>query len=218
MKSTLALICSILLVLFLGAKQDPKNINDPNAKLLLDAITKNYKTYSSVQVNFTILTEFPQGKKDTKSGQVFLKADKYKIILGNQEVYCDKKSVWTFLKDINEVQINDYEPSKSEITPVNMFTIYQTDFNYTMNGSEVINNVTHKIVDLVPKDKTKPYFKVRMWVDNKNNIKRVKIFDKNGTRYTYTVNSMQTNIKLDDTTFIFDASKHPGVHIEDLRL
>lgn len=196
-----------------------KNLNDPNAKILLDAVTKTFKSFPSVQADFTITTEYPQSKVQTQSGKLALKAEKYKIILGNQEIYCDKNTVWTFLKDMNEVQINDFEPSKTEITPANMFTIYQTDFNYMMNGTEAINSVNHTIVDLMPKDKTKPYFKVRLWIDNsKKTIKRLKIFDKNGTRYTYTVTKMNTTDKLDDKTFIFDAKQYPNVHIEDLRL
>lgn len=35
----------------------------------------------------------------------FLKGEKYKMVMGRQEVFCDKQSVWTYLKDINEVQI-----------------------------------------------------------------------------------------------------------------
>jgi outer membrane lipoprotein carrier protein len=59
--------------------------------------------------------------------------------MGKQEIFCDKQSVWTYLKDINEVQINDYEANKEDITPSNMFTIYQNDFNYMLNGEEVVD-------------------------------------------------------------------------------
>ena len=196
-----------------------KDLNDPNAKILLDAVTKAYKSYNSIQANFSILTEYPQSKTQTLNGTLYLKAEKFKMILGNQEIYCDKSTIWTYLKDNNEVQINDYEPSKTEISPANMFTIYQTDFNYTMNGDETISNINYKVVDLMPKDKTKPYFKIRIWIDSKHNIKRLKVFDKNGTRYTYIVKSMDTSQKLDDSTFIFNAKNYPsGIHIEDLRL
>ena len=176
----LVVFFSFLLSLVGTQPNNSKNLNDPNAKLILDAVTKTYKSYPSIQVTFTILTEYPQGKSSTQNGQVLIKGDKYKLLLGNQEVYCDKSSIWTFLKDINEVQINDYEPSQTEITPANMFTIYHSDFYYQQNTNENIGNVSCKTVDLMPKDKTKPYFKIRLWVDAKNNIKQLKMFDKNG--------------------------------------
>jgi outer membrane lipoprotein carrier protein len=209
---------SFLLSLFTNQQNNTKSLNDPAAKVLLDAVTKTYKSYNSFQVTFSIITEYPQGKSNTQNGQVFIKGEKYKLLLGNQEIFCDKTAVWTYLKDINEVQINDYEPNQSEITPANMFTIYHSDFNYMMNTNENIGNISCKVVDLMPKDKTKPYFKIRLWIDSKNNIKQLKMFDKNGTRYTYKVNILNTAQKLEDSFFIFDAKKHAGIHIEDLRM
>ena len=49
-------------------------------------------------------------------------------------------------------------------------------------------------------------------------IKRLKIFDKNGSKYTYDITTLNTKIVLDDSFFVFDKSKHPGVTVEDLRL
>ena len=57
------------------------------------------------------------------------------------------------------------------------------------------------------------------WIDkNAKYIKRMKVFDKNGTHYTYQVTSFNSKANLEDSFFKFDASKHPGVHIEDLRM
>lgn len=209
---------SLLLSLFSSQNNNTKSQNDPNAKLILDAVTKTYKSYPSIQVNFSIITEYPQGKTSTQNGQVFIKNDKYKLLLGNQEIYCDKNAIWVYLKDLNEVQINDYEANQSEITPANMFSIYHSDFFYMQNTNETLAGISYKTIDLMPKDKTKPYFKIRLWIDGKNNIKQLKMFDKNGTRYIYKVNSLNTSQKLEDTFFVFDPKKYPGVHIEDLRM
>lgn len=200
--------------------QPDKQLNDPKAKTLLDAVSKTYKSYPSIEAGFTLTTYNPQQNKTTnQSGSVYLKGEKYKLLMGKQEIFCDKQSVWTYLKDINEVQINDYEANKEDITPSNMFTIYQNDFNYMMNGEELIDKTNCAIVDLMPKDKTKPFFKVRIWIDkNVKYIKRMKVFDKNGNLYTYNVTSFNSKESLDDTFFKFDAGKHPGVHVEDLRM
>ncbi|HUM53118.1 MAG TPA: outer membrane lipoprotein carrier protein LolA [Chitinophagales bacterium] len=203
-----------------GIQTDNKTLNDPKAKTLLDNVSKTYKGFSSIDAKISLVTENPQANKTTtQNGSVYIKGEKYKIDMGKQEVYCDNKSVWTYLKDINEVQINDYEPNKEDITPSNMFTIYKNDFNYMMNGEEVIDKVNCAIVDLMPKDKSKPFFKVRIWIDkNAKYIKRMKAFDKNGNRYTYNVTSFNSKAGLDDNFFKFDATKHPGVKVEDLRL
>lgn len=198
----------------------PDQLNDPKAKVLLDAVSKMYKSYNSIEADISLTTSnTAQNKTTTQTGSVYLKGEKYKMVMGKQEVICDKQSVWTYLKDINEVQINDYEANKEDITPSNMFTIYQNDFNYIMNGEEVIDKTVCAIIDLMPKDKSKPFFKVRIWIDkNAKYIKRMKVFDKNGTHYTYQVTSFNSKANLDDSIFKFDISKHPGVHVEDLRM
>jgi outer membrane lipoprotein-sorting protein len=88
-----------------------------------------------------------------------------------------------------------------------------------LNGEEVVDKTNCSIVDLMPKDKSKPFFKVRIWIDKSAKyIKRMKVFDKNGNLYTYSVSSFKSNANLEDSFFKFDASKHPGVHVEDLRM
>ncbi len=210
------------LIFFLSifANDADKQLNDSKAKSLLDAVSKTYKNFSSIQADFSLATVNPiQNKTSTKTGTVYLKGEKYKLCMANQEIYCDKQSVWTYLKDINEVQINDFEANKEDITPSNMFTIYQNDFNYMMNGEEVIDKTNCSIVDLMPKNKNKPFFKVRIWIDkNVKYIKRMKVFDKNGNLYIYTVTSFNSKANLEDAYFKFDATKHSGVHVEDLRM
>ena len=215
---TLFSIFTFLLSLF-GYNPD-KQLNDPKAKVLLDAVSKTYKNYESVEANFTLIsTNHQQNKSSNKKGTVYLKGEKYKLLMGKQEIICDKKSVWTYLKDIKEVQINDYEPNKEDITPSNMFTIYQNDFNYILNGEDNIDKTECTIIDLMPKDKNKPFFKVRIWINkNAKFIKQMKVFDKNGSTYTYTVTLFNSKAGLEDNFFKFDTSKHPEVHVEDLRM
>ncbi len=214
-------ILSILtLLLSTSGIASDKNLSDPKAKTLLDAVSKTYKEFPSIQATFTLTTISPiQNKTTTQTGNIYLKGENYKLVMGKQEIFCDKQSVWTYLKDINEVQVNDYEANKEEITPSNMFTIYQNDFNYMINGEEVIDKKNCTIVDLIPKDKDKPFFKVRIWIDKSAKyITRMKVFDKNGTLYTYSINSFNSKQKLEDSYFKFDLSKHPGVQVEDLRM
>ncbi|HPA35641.1 MAG TPA: outer membrane lipoprotein carrier protein LolA [Chitinophagales bacterium] len=212
-------ILTFFLSLF-GGPPAKSTDNDPKAKTILDAVSKTYKGFSSIKATITLVTENKQqNKTTTQNGTVYLKGENYKIAMGKQEIICDKKSVWTYLKDINEVQINDYEANKEDITPSNMFTIYQNDFNYMLNGEEWIDKSNCSIIDLKPIDTDKPFFKVRIWIDkDAKYIKRMKVFDKNGTLYTYNVITFNPKANLDDSFFKFDAAKHPGVHIEDLRM
>ena len=43
------------------------------------------------------------------------------------------------------------------------------------------------------------------------------ITDKNGKRQTFKVNKFTPNVPVDDTYFVFDKAKFPGVEVNDLR-
>ena len=194
------------------------NMNDPKAKEVLDKSSEAYKQNTSISSKFTHSIEIPGGKVNHINGEIYIKANKYKIKFSDQEIYCNEKSVWTYLKDVNEVQINDYEPDPSDMTPFNMFNIYQNDFYYIKINDENVLDKPCSVIDLSPKDKSRSYFKVRVWINKQTNLLcRIKIFDKNGYRYTYTINSINIHSKIDDSEFNFDKNKFPGVHIEDLR-
>jgi hypothetical protein len=46
----------------------------------------------------------------------------------------------------------------------------------------------------------------------------MKVFAKDGSRYTLKVNEIKPNKNYGPETFVFDASKYPGIHVEDLRI
>ena len=100
-----------------------------------------------------------------------------------------------------------------------MFTnFYDKDFLYKLNGEKKQGNKITQEIELTPVDKTKTFFKVLVNVDKSTkNIVSSKVFEKNGDRYIYTVNSMKTNTNLPDSLFAFDAKKYPNVEVVDLR-
>ena len=74
------------------------------------------------------------------------------------------------------------------------------------------------VIDLIPEDADEQFFKVRMKISkSKNLIKSWEIFDKNGNNYTYAILSFNPDNSISDSYFEFDASKHPGVEVVDLR-
>lgn len=217
---TLTYFLSLWMPLVLLAQSgQTTSMNDPKAKEVLDKMSETYRNSTGIHAKFSQTTEAPGAKTTIKNGEVTVKGDMYRIQFPEQMIFCDQKAVWTYLKENNEVQINDYEPSSEDITPSSLFNIYQNDFFYIKQTDETISNVLCHVIELTPKDKSRPYFKVRLWVDKKTNIaKRIKIFDKNGYRYTYTILSADNKIKPEDSHFRFNKADFPGVKVEDLRM
>ena len=217
--STFLLLASILPVSFAQSTKGPTK-SDPEAKQVLDAVSTKFKTYKSVKANFSLKIENAAGKtQGTKTGVVQMKGGKYRVALDGQDIICDGKTIWTYDKSANEVQVSTLDNSSGSITPQKLFTnFYDKDFLYIMNDEVKAGAKTFQVVELTPIDKTKPFFKVVVEVDKSaKSIQSTKVFEKNGNRYTYAISSMITNGDMPDANFSFDAKKFPGVEVIDLR-
>jgi len=197
--------------------------NDPAAKKILDGVSAKFKTYKTVQVLFTLKVEDGKGKlQGTQKGTVYMKGNKYRVTLAgkeNKEVFSDGTNTWTYDKGSNEVTITKVDPSAKTITPQNLMTnFYDKDFLYKLNGEQKDGVRTLQEIEMTPTDKSKTFHKVYVYVDKaKQGIYSTKVLDKNGNKYTYTVNSLNGNAAVTDQQFIFDKSKYPGVEEVDLR-
>lgn len=194
--------------------------NDPAAKKILDAVSNKFKTFKSVQSTFTLQIEDAKGKvQGTKKGTVYMKGDKYRVSITGQEIFSDGKSVWSYDKGANEVTITQIDPSGSSITPQKLFTsFYDKDFLYKLNGEKKVGGKTLQEIELTPVDKTKAFHKVYLLVDKSTNtIHSTKILEKNGNKYSYTVNSLNGKSNVPDNVFVFNKTNYPGVEEVDLR-
>ena len=148
-----------------------------------------------------------------------MKDSKYHVSVTGQEIFCDGNNVSTYDKSTNEVTITKLDPSANTLTPQKMFTdFYDKDFLYKLNGESKAGAKTLQEIELTPIDKTKPYFKVLVYVDKlAKTISSTKIFEKSGDHYTYSILSINTKAVIGDDQFTFDIKKYPGAEVVDLR-
>lgn len=194
--------------------------SDPDAKKVLDNVSAKFKTYKSVTANFTLTVQNSAGKaQGTKTGIVNMKGSKYRVNISGQEIYSDGSNIWTYDKSANEVQLTKFDASTNAITPQKMFTnFYDKDFLYKLNSESKQGGKTIQQVELTPLDKTKTFFKVLVDIDkNSKNIVSTTVYEKNGNRYIYKINSIKTNMDLPESLFVFDSKKYPNVEVVDLR-
>ncbi len=172
-----------------------------------------------MKAEFSYTLENPQAKiKETQSGSILLSGAKYKLDIAGQEVICDGKTIWTYMKEAKEVQINDVDPDAEGIKPSEIFTMYEKGFLYKFVDEKNVGGKVVQNLELTPTDKTKEFFKIKLSIDksSKQIVKSI-IFDKNGNRYTYSIKKFSPNFAVNAATFSFDTKKHPGVEVVDLR-
>lgn len=198
--------------------QAPKGMgkSDPDAKKILDAVSAKFKSFKSVQSNFTLKIENAANKLiDSKKGTVYMKGTKYRIKVAGQDIFCDGSNVWTVDPASKEITLTKLDPSNNTITPQKLFTnFYDKDFLYKLNSDA--KGVQE--VELTPIDKSKLFHKVIVFINKATQtISSTKIFEKAGNRYTYNVSSMNTKSVIPDATFVFNQKNYPGMELVDLR-
>lgn len=212
-----------LFLLFLASLQFHQNgmaQRDAKADEILKAVSAQYKTYKSLAASFKLSIENQKEKSaTTQSGVITIKGNMYRIDLKDQEIISDGKSVWTFLKEEKEVQINDATSNTDEaISPSRIFTLYEKGFKTRYAGEEIENGIVLQQIELSPEDTKKPYYKIQLSINKSlKNVVRAKIFNKNAIHFSYVVNTFNPDAPAPDQIFSFDVSKHPGVEVVDLR-
>jgi outer membrane lipoprotein-sorting protein len=192
---------------------------EEKALTVLDQMSEKYKNLNSFKAGFTYeLENKMEDIREEFSGNIIVKGDKFRLDLGDQEIFNDGEIIWTYLKDVNEVNIDYYLPEDGDMTPSNIFTAYQNGYKYMMIGNEKIDNQNYNIIDLIPDDTGKPFYKVKLWISEKDHtLKQWKLFDKSGNTYLYDITSFNGSYAVNDSEFRFDSSKYPGVEEIDLR-
>jgi outer membrane lipoprotein carrier protein len=194
--------------------------NDPDAKVVLDAVSAKFKSFKAPQANFTYTIENAAGKAlSTQKGTVVMKGNRYHVSLGGQEIYSDGSTVWTYDKGSNEVTVTRLDGGANAVTPQKLFSnFYDKDFLYKLNGTSQKGGKTVQEIEMTPVEKSRPFHKVYVLVDKASKtLYSTKVLEKNGNRYTYTVTNLNPNAAVTDASFVFDKSKFPGVDVVDLR-
>jgi outer membrane lipoprotein carrier protein len=192
---------------------------DKKADKLLNTISARYKKFKTIKADFTYTIESKADKTQEKQkGTIYVKGNKFRLDIAGQMIICDNQTVWTYNKEVNEVQVNVYKPKESTIRLDDIFTMYGKGFYYKIAEEKKEAGRDIAVVELTPKDKKKNYFKIKLTIDKTNqSILKSVVYDKSGTIHTYTITNQVPNLKLDEAFFTFDPKKYPKVEVIDLR-
>lgn len=210
----IALFATIALV-----AQNTITQTDKVADKLLNTISTRYKNFKTIKADFIYSVESKaENLNEKQKGSIHVKGNKFRLDIANQLIICDNKTVWTYSKELNEVQINNFDPKKAPIRLDDIFTMYDKGFLSKILEQRKDGKNDIAIIELTPKDKKKNFFKIKLTIDKTNQtITKSQVFEKSGAIHTYTVTNQYPNIKLEDNFFTFDVKKYPKIEVIDLR-
>jgi outer membrane lipoprotein-sorting protein len=191
---------------------------DKKSNEILEKLTAKTESYKTIRAEFSYKMKNTEAEIDeTTDGTILVRDDKYRLIISGQVVISDGTTLWTYIEDANEVQINSAGESEESITPSKLLTSYNKDYKSKFVRESFQYGTTVNIIDLTP-DEGKTYSKVRVVIDKqKDQLLEITIFDKNGSTYAYIINKFETDIELNDSEFTFDPKEYPDVDIVDMR-
>jgi outer membrane lipoprotein-sorting protein len=208
------------------SQPNAKTYIEDEADIALQKMSLRYESYKSIKADFKLLVVQPKTKPtddeskltDTILGTIFLKSEKFKVQFPGQEIYCDGKNIWAFDMRTKEVQLDLFEENDDVFSPAKLFNFYKTGFSYQVKEKKTINGKKVIVVEMSPVNKKTSYFKIDATIDEANSqLLQTKLYSKNGVRYIYTILAEKANIDWSEDFFVFDAAKHPGTKLVDLR-
>jgi outer membrane lipoprotein carrier protein len=191
---------------------------DPAATALLDEVSAKTKSYKSMKADFSYTMQNKQaGINEEKTGTLLVSGDKYKLSIAGQIVICDGKTIWTYIQESNEVQINSPENKDDALTPSKLLSSYNANYKPKIVKDKNQADPAVETLELIP-NKSKNYTKVMLTVDkNKKQVKSFSLYDKNGNIFTYKVTKFAPDVPVSAADFTFDPKKFPGVEVTDMR-
>jgi outer membrane lipoprotein-sorting protein len=205
----------LLIALLIGFTVSGIAQNDKKATAILDEVSVKTKSYKTIKIDFTYAMDNAKEKiHDKFKGTLVSKGDKYKLTAAGQDVISDGKTIWTYLKDANEVQINNVGEDEDSFTPTKMLSGYTKDFK----SKFIEEKGNNQVIELYPLKKGKTFTKVRLTIDKaKKQISRFVIYDRNGSTFSYIIDKFVADQPIADTVFTFNKAEHPGVDVNDMR-
>lgn len=209
---------TLLLIFMTSFVMAASSQNQEKAQNILDKVAENTKKMGAVKIIFSYSMENPeQGINESYKGEILTKGAKYRLKISGQEIISNGETVWTYIPDAEEVQVNEAGEDANEFNPSVMLSNYQEKYTTTFVKDTSVNNREMAVIKLKPQN-PEEFEKAHLTIDKvKNEIYKLTIFDETGNQFSYEVVEMLPDVGLRGDEFTFDPEKHPNVSVIDMR-
>ena len=177
------------------------------AKSVLDKAAANITVKDGIKANFKMV-----GGIGNATGTILIKGKKFHATTHKAIVWFDGKTMWTYMKDNEEVNVsNPSEAQLQAINPYNFINLYKNGYTYTMNtaGTNYVIHLTSNSADR----KIKELF----ITVNKKSYEPMQVKMLQGKKWTtFDITSIKKE-KIADSQFRFNSKDFPKAEIIDLR-
>ena len=168
-------------------------------------------------VSFSVTaTVLDSKKKETlrQSAQVLYCKGHYRVTVADQEIICDGTTVWQWNKSAKEVVVNNMSNDDMNLfNPARLLASYDKNFRAKYIRTDDDGTA---VVDLQPRS-AHSFHKIRLFIVEKSGLlRRIEVHKYDSGREVYDISNFK-NAGTPASQFTFDAAKHPGVEVIDMR-
>lgn len=184
------------------------------AKSILREVKDHLEGISDFSADFTYSIEIKTNPtRVSKNGKFHYAKGKFVVIMEDQEIYSDGKSLWIHLpgEENSEVTIMNYDPEESFNFDLIFSPMYETATKSIYEGKKSVNGVTYDQVYLQFSNPELEYHQVRLWINETSKIQeKVVLVNKMQTITTYEYTNIKIDQGLPESTFVFDTDNFQG--------
>ncbi|MBQ7686433.1 MAG: cell envelope biogenesis protein LolA [Bacteroidaceae bacterium] len=200
-KRFVLVICSVLFALSSYAAWDAKSV--------LDKATTEFRKCPSVNVTFEVAIG-----DDTDTGTILLQGSKFYTQLSNTTTWFDGKTMWSYVKDNEEVNVT--EPKSAQLAKMNPYAfidMYKKGYDVSFG----VNTKAYYEVVLTSTNSKNSIQKAIIRIDRFSYQPKYIMMGGSKAEIEIKVTSYKKGKKQADSTFRFNKSKYPRAEIIDLR-
>ncbi|MEY2794085.1 MAG: hypothetical protein RJA76_2077, partial [Bacteroidota bacterium] len=177
------IILSFIIVLTISFQLSAQN----KAQSYIDNMQKKFKSFNAFSANFT----YSNDGGNSMSGSITVKGNKFRLKTSGQEIFNNGKEVATYIKEINEVNISNFDPAEGDLSPAKIYSFDKKA--YKANLVSEVGNLA--IVELTPTAKNGQVQKITLRLDKTSNeVKEWTIQNKNGKKQNFKVTKLNSKI------------------------
>ena len=182
------------------------NLMGQNAKEILSKVNAEMTKNQRVTLGFDLVIKEAERKSFTTKGMAYL-----------SQIY-DGKHLYTIGHKNRLIQITNYSEKETDnlLSPFIIAKLYETKkYEYQLVEDQNSNDFS---IEFKPIKKNVDFFKIRLKISPKFELKEALLFEKNGTRYTLKIKKMDNSSEIPNSQFTYNKAKYSKYKIEDLRL
>lgn len=187
---------------------------DTKSQAILDDLSKKIKAHTSFYMEFSAnIKNTSTGTDENETGKGWVKGDKYYASFGDNTIISNGKKTWTVVKEEKTVYEADADEEGDDMmNPKKLMTIWESGFKNKYGKEKQLNGEAIHEIYLYPKSPgSVDYHTVVLYISKtKNELKKVLLKMKDGTRMTYRLTNYTANPEINDSKFIYEAKKYPG--------